>query len=346
MPEKPCFAATSMAFLPHRDTTAAVDAILKNFPEAPCLPVLSRSIRHMLEGLPALVFDRQKKQVRLDPSPEREKEIIEFYDNVENNNLDAFATTKKAAPGFYAMLERLRAAPPPGLKWIAYQTAGPVLMGEIIKDPDGRSAFYNETLRDILIKGVNMKARWLEREIKGRVPGAEVINGLPETTLVSFTSAGGSGSRAAIIEAIESGCRELQGLKWVHCCANIDWSLLTGSGVDVINFDAYQHLERILLHHEDFGAFLKRGGMLAWGIVPVTDESIGSVRAQDLADRLQAGIDGFAAKGMDEYGLAASSWIMPCCDANLMQIQNAEKAFEMTSEISRIMRKRYGFPDS
>lgn len=343
MHPKPCFAATSMAFLPHRDPGRAVDVIVENFPEAPCLPVLSRSIRHMLEGIPCLVFDREKKQVFLDPSPEREKEILEFYDRVERQDLEAFATTEKTAPGFYALLDRLKTDPPRGLKWVAFQTAGPVLLGDIIKQKNGMSSFFDETLRDILIKGVNLKSRWLEQKIRQEVPGVDVIAGLPETTLVTFTSAGGAGTREAIISAIDEGFQGLQGPRWVHCCANIDWSLLTGARVDVINFDAYQHADKVALYHREFNSFLDRGGMLAWGIVPVTDEAIEQVTVEELADRLRRGIEAFAARGIDEAELAAASWVMPCCDANLMRRENAERAFAMTRQISGIMRQHYGF---
>ena len=338
----PWFAATSMAFLPHRDAERAVEVILENFPEAPCLPVLSRSIKHMLEGLPCVVLDREKKRVFLDPSPEREAEIIEFYERVEADDLAAFATTRKTAPGFYAMIDRLKTHAPEGLQWVAFQTAGPVLMGDILKQENGVSSFFHETLRDILIKGVNMKSRWLEQMIRQQLPGVEVIAGLPETTLVNFTSAGGSGTREAIISSINQGFSGLMGPKWVHCCANIDWRLLTETQVDVINFDAFQYADKVTLYHREFKAFLERGGTLAWGIVPVTDEAIGRQTVEGLVDRLQKGLDMFIEKGIDEARLAAASWVMPCCDANLMQQDNAERAFAMTREISQIMRSRYG----
>jgi hypothetical protein len=332
-----------MAFLPHRDLERAVSLILENFPEAPCLPALSRSIRHMLEGLPCLVFDREKKRVLLDPGPEREAEIIEFYERVEADDLEAFATSRETAPGFYALLDRLQADPPENLRWVAFQTAGPVLLADVLKQPDGKSAFFHETLRDILIRGANMKSRWLERKIKEMLPGVSVIAGMPETTLVSFTSAGGAGTREVIIQAIDQGFEGLDGPTWVHCCANIDWRLLTDTKTDVINFDAYQHAEKVALYHREFKAFLERGGMLAWGIVPVTDEGVEQATVSGLVEMLQAGIDRFVEKGIDEARLAAASWIMPCCDANLMRPENAERAYAMTREISETMRKRYGF---
>jgi hypothetical protein len=215
----------------------------------------------------------------------------------------------------------------------------------MIKQPDGTPAYHHETLRDVLTKGVNMKTRWLEKKIKEELPGIEVIAGLPETTLINFTSAGGSGSREEIIRMIDEGFAELNCLTWIHCCANIDWSLLTDSRVDVINFDAYQHADIIALYHQEFKAFLGRGGMLAWGIVPVSNEILDKEDTPALLERIEQGIDLLVRKGIDEQLLAESSWIMPACDAVLLTPENAERAFRMTREISVRLKRKYGFEE-
>jgi hypothetical protein len=215
----------------------------------------------------------------------------------------------------------------------------------MIKQPDGTPVYQNETLRDVLTKGINMKTRWLENKIKEEVPGIEVIAGLPETTLINFTSAGGSGSREEIIRIIDEGFADLNCLSWIHCCANIDWTLLTDSSVDVINFDAYQHAEIIALYHKEFKAFLKRGGMLAWGIVPVSNELLEKEDTESLLDKLLKGINLLVSQGIDEELLVSSSWIMPACDAVLLTPENADRAFRMTREISEQLKSRYGFEE-
>ena len=346
MPEKnvkPNFAATMMASIPHRDTERAIETILTNFPEAPCLPVMTRSIRWLLEGIPCVVIDREKRQIFLDPSPERENEILEFYDRYEQEDLDYFATTPQTAPFFYAMLETLNNARPPELKWVVFHTAGPVLLGDMLKQLDGNPAIHHETLRDILIKGTNMKTLWLERKIKEEVADIEVIADLPETTLVSFTSAGGTGTREKIINAINEGFKGLRCLTWIHCCANIDWSLLTDTTTDVINFDAYQHADKVALYSEELKKFIKRGGMIGWGIVPVGEEQLMKESTQSLLDRMEKAIDQFVSKGIDEMLLASSSWVLPCCDAVLLTPEQTDLAFRMTREISEAMRVKYGF---
>jgi len=341
--EKPKFAATMMAAVPYRDMEWAGDVILKNFPEAPCLPVMTRGIKWMLEGIPCVVIDRENRRILLDLSPERESELLEFYDRYMEEDLDYFATTPETALFFYGMFERLKKSRPPELKWVIFHTAGPLLLGDVIRQPDGNRSIYNETLRDVLIKGINIKTRWLEKKIREEIPGVEVVADLPETTLVNFTSAGGTGMREDVITAINESFYGLTCLKWIHCCANIDWSLLTDCNVDVINFDAYQHSDKAVLYAEEFKRFLERGGMIGWGIVPVIDALLSGETVSGLVDKLQEGIDLFVSKGIDEELLASSSWILPSCETVLLTNEQSDVALNMTKEISEIMRGRYGF---
>jgi len=343
---RPNFAATIMAAVPYRDMDRTARIILSHFPEAPCLPVMTRGIRWSLEGIPCVVIDRQKKSIYLDASPEREEELLEFYDRYEQDDLDYFATTRQTAPFFHDMIEAIRTARPPEIKWLVFHSAGPVLLGDIIKQPDGRPAMHHETLRDMLIKACSMKARWLERKIKTEVPGVEVVADLPETTLINFTSSGGTGSRESIVEAIDQGFSGLNCTTMIHCCANIDWSLLTETTVDVINFDAYAHSENASLYARQFKAFLDRGGMIAWGIVPVQEELLRRESVSSLVERLERGIEMFVRQGIDEETLAASSWIIPSCETVLLTEDDSDRVFGMTREISEIMREKYGLSGS
>lgn len=342
-PGKPKFAATNMGNVPYRDAREAVEAVFKYFPEAPRLPVTSRTMKWLLEGIPCLVFDRKRRQVLMDPSPEREKEILEFYDRYEKEDLDYFATTPQTAPFLYEMLRRLERDRPPQLKWVMFQTAGPLLLGTMIKQMNGKPVLYHDLLKDILIKGLNMKARWLEKKLAGQVPGVEIVADLPETTLVNFTSSAGTGTREEIIRAINEGFERLNGITWVHCCANIDWSLLTDTKAHVINFDAYQHSEKVILYADHFGSFLERGGMIGWGITPVREEVLTAENVDSLVKRLEKGIKAFVSKGIDEELLVSSSWVLPCCDTVLLSPQRSELVYHITREISVRMRSEYGF---
>jgi len=345
MPQKkPCFAATMMGAVPYRELERAASVILECLPEAPSLPVMTRSIRWMVEGIPCLVFDREKKVVRFDLSTEREGEILEFYERIEADDLDYFATTPKTAPFFHDMIEYLKRVRPPRLQWVVFHTSGPLLLGDLLKQKDGTPAVYNETLRDILIQGLNAKARWLEQKIRSEIPGVEVVADLPETTLINFTSSAGTGSREAVIEAVNRSFAGLTGLSWVHCCANIDWSLLLQADIDVVNFDAYQHSEAFSLYAKEVRAFLERGGMLGWGIVPVVSEWLQREQAEGLIRRLEEGIRRLVRQGIDEMMIAQSSWVLPSCETVLLTPEESDRALRLTREISEAMKAKYGFP--
>ncbi len=181
------------------------------------------------------------------------------------------------------------------------------------------------------------------KKIRKEIPEVEVVADLPETTLVNFTSSAGTGSREDIIEAINLSFANVNALTWVHCCANIDWSLLFDSNVQIVNFDAYQHAEQIALYTKEIQSFLKRGGMLGWGIVPVVSDLLQGETTESLIRKLEEGVQGLVQQGIDEKTLAESSWVLPSCETVLLTPEESDRALKITSEISLAMKKKYGF---
>ena len=340
---KPQFAATMMGAVPYRNIDYTAQVILKNFPEAPRIPLLTRSIRYMIEGLPCMLIDREKRRILMVPPEEREEEVIEFYERVENEDLDFFAVSEEKTPSFAIMLEIIKEARSPDLKWVAFQVGGPIVLGDSLRQVNGSPAIHHETLRDILIKGVNMKSRWMVKKIKEVLPGVEVIADQPEPSLVSFTAAGGTGSRDEVIEALNAGFIGHSCMKWVHCCANIDWTLLIDAHVDVINFDAYQYSEKVALYAKAFDKFLDRGGMIGWGLIPVIEDIVKNETVQSLVRKLEEGIGYFTERGVDEEKLARASWVLPACETVMLTDKLSDRVFEMTREISFRMKEKYGF---
>ena len=339
----PEFAATMMGAVPYRDVEYAADVILKNFPEAPRLPIMTRSIRWMLQGLPCIEINREKGQILMVPPEEREEDVLAFYESVEGEDLDYFAISEEKTPSFSMMLNKIKEAGLSGLKWVAFQIGGPIVLGDSIRQTDGTPVIHHETMRDMLIKGINMKSRWMERKIRETLPGIKIICDQPEPSLVNFTAAGGTGSRQDVIDALNGGFKDLSCHTWVHCCANIDWTLLVDAQVDIINFDAYNYADKAALYAREFNEFLDRGGMIGWGIVPVIEDLLVRENVHSLLKKLEDGMGLFVKSGVDEEKLARSSWVLPSCETVLLTIEQSDHVFEMTREISERIKEKYGF---
>ena len=80
-------------------------------------------------------------------------------------------------------------------------------------------------------------------------------------------------------------------LTGVHCEANTDWSLLMEADLDILDFDAYDHLEAITLYPDELRAFFDRGGSLGWGIVPTLNpQAAATETVESLLARFDAGV--------------------------------------------------------
>ena len=129
----------------------------------------------------------------------------------------------------------------------------------------------------------------------------------------------------------------------VHCCGNTDWSLLMATQVDVLNLDAYSFLDTLALYPVELRAFLDRGGVVAWGIVPNTEEIIEET-PEAIVERLQAGIDLICQKAaarevtIDPAEFFARSLIAPACGLGPATVEIAERALRMLRPVSEILR--------
>ena len=339
---RPKFMATLLATLPHRDVDEACQLMINDFSEAPCCPVLTRSLRKWIESMPCLKIDREKRQISFELSG-RENELVEFYDRYLAGDLDYFAISHELDPGLYRLAEMYKENPWPELKVVNFDVPGLYSVGLSVMDESGTPALYNDTLRDVLIKLLGIKAKWQERKVKELFSGIETMYTVGNGGLSVYVSAGGTGAwdkvKADYNEMMETGGGDMT---LIHCCANFDWSLLMETSTDCINFDAYQYGETMSLYPEALKKFLGRGGMIAWGIVPTA----GSGRVEDenpasLVERLERVIQGVVDKGIDKELLLESSWITPTCEPATLSIELAERVCDFTREVSQRMREKY-----
>jgi len=299
------FITTGIGSFPHRDEKEVFRLIFKNFPEIPFWPQLPKRsflegmVVQYSEGFPSLKWDEKEQRVWVDTSHGFDKEIEKFYQHQEEGELKPFEITEDFAIGLRILKDLTSKDHRKGIKYIKGQIAGPITCGLALTDLEGKSIFYDPTLRDILIKHLSMKARWMERRFNDLFPGIPTIILFDEPSLASFGSAFSGLNREDVVHSLDECFEAVKGLRGIHCCGNTDWSVLLSTNLDILSFDAYGYLETLSLYPRELKAFLERGGILAWGIVP-TSEAILKEDAQSLVKRFKEGVETLSKKGIDQ----------------------------------------------
>ncbi len=342
---KPQCLTTAIGSLPHLDPSGACDVVLKNILEIPFWPQLPHAnFREGMEiqyceGLPCVVIEESKQRMYFDTSGDITPALEKFYENYMAENLDFFAISPDFSRGLYAMEDKLKAQRPTTVRMFKNQVTGPITMGLGRTDENKRAVFYNDVLRDVVVKGIEMKARWLLR--KFNFLGVPQICFIDEPILSAFGSSTYVGvQRSDVVqqlhEVIEAVHKE-GGLAGVHCCGNTEWTILIDAGVDIISFDAFEFGETIAYYPDRVKEFLATGGILAWGIVPTTPK-IGHENADSLIQKLTARIDHLASKGIDKDLIWRQCLITPSCGTGSLSPELSEKVFHELSEVSRRLR--------
>jgi methionine synthase II (cobalamin-independent) len=125
----------------------------------------------------------------------------------------------------------------------------------------------------------------------------------------------------------------------VHCCGNTDWSIFTDvPGIDIISFDAFGFLDKLVLYADNLKDFLKRGGIICWGIVP-TQEFLGNESAELLVEKIKEGINILAKKGLDKNLLLDKLIISPSCGLGTLDTDKSEAILKLLSRTSAFIRE-------
>jgi hypothetical protein len=217
---------------------------------------------------------------------------------------------------------------------------GPVSWGLAVTDQDRKPILYDDTLADAASRLLRLKAMWLEGELQKLSRNTIIF--VDEPYMSSFGSAFVAISKEKVQTLIGEVFGGIKGLKGVHCCGNTDWSVLLGTGLDILSFDAYNYAASLALYPKEVKQFLARPGAIAWGIVPNSPENLAKESVSSLKDRLEEAMAPFARNGIRFRDLVAQSLVTPCC--SLLPLKTTEavvRAFELLNGLSQVMRSRY-----
>jgi methionine synthase II (cobalamin-independent) len=323
--------------LPHTDPAVASQLVLDTldipvWPQLPRRSFLENMYVQYSERFPGVVVANER--IYVDRDRDLDPDLERLYVAYLMNDLDYAAISPDYAAGLHHFL-LLDLGQPPVVKG---QVTGPVSWGLTVVDQGRKPILYEDVLAEALAKHLRLKASWVELQLLSISSQTIII--VDEPYMSSFGSAFVSLSRDQVETMMEEVFAGIDGLKGVHCCGNTDWSLLLSTSADILNLDAYEYAESLALYPDEVGAFLDRGGIIAWGIVPSSDQVLEET-VDSLVDRFLGALGLLTAKGLHRDDLLASALVTPSCGCGSLAVETADRVLELAGKVSKALRERY-----
>jgi hypothetical protein len=132
-------------------------------------------------------------------------------------------------------------------------------------------------------------------------------------------------------------------LAGVHCCGNTEWPLVMDAGADIVNFDAFDYGETMLLYPAAVKRHIEAGKALAFGIVPTNSAKVREQTAETLVAKFSSLVERLAqATGLDRETILRQALITPACGTGSLPVADAELVFTLLRQTSEALRKGMG----
>ncbi|MBN2533217.1 MAG: hypothetical protein JXB88_10015 [Spirochaetales bacterium] len=330
---------TMIGSLPHSSAVSALSLLDKyplGIPAWPQLP--KRSFKEAMipqysEGFPGILVDEENKRIRVEKNDALLDEMACFYEDIIAEKTAVFAISPEYASGFHSFCEKLDKKHEK-LPLVKGQVTGPFTFGLGMNDNEGKAVWFDEQYRDVVLKGLLMKAYWQ----------IEKLFELAEKVIIFFDepifSALGTPAYLGIqdddvvftLNELVEGCHGKGAAVGIHCCGNMDWGLLARTAIDIIAFDAYSFGDKVTLYPDELTAFLDRGGILGWGIVPTLEpEKLNKETEAGIRKVYQDLLALFTKKGMSEQIISSQILFTPSCGMGSLKPEEAEKVLKLLS---------------
>lgn len=340
---------TGIGSLPHQDITAGLELIRRymgdwpHWPQFPALGWQEEFVPQYVSPLMelGLVEKRGTKLVFATDNEDFALKLADFYELYlaaqagDRGALTRFGLSATSAAGLYALVAALKAGDWPA-RGVKGQLSGPITIGFQLLQPDGRAAYYDAQLRDVILKACEMGARWQTRFLLEETGLPTIVSvddpgiyALGLSTHITLTREGIKEDLTVVMQAI----KEEGGRTGLHCCAGTDWSMVMECPLDLLFFDAYEFLTSLLVHAPALQGYLQRGGEVAWGLVP-TSPRIEQETAESLAERWQSVLTELAQRGIERELVVSRSWLTPSCGTGTLSVEAATRVYHITAELA------------
>ena len=332
-----------------------MNVVKKDFPQIPFFPQLKNinknedMIIQFLEGLPSFLPSKLENFTIDSDSEEFFEDLETFFTDYEKitseNNaeiLERYGISKDFSSSFEEFENIIKTTKPQFAKG---QIVGPFTLATTLQDNNGKAVIYDETLKDIIVKLLSLKALWQIKRIKKANPDTTPIIFMDEPSISQLgTSAYMTISEAEVIQMLKEISDIIKangGISAIHCCGKCDWSIPMKAKIELLNPDAYTFAENFSIYYKMIENHLLSGGKIAWGLIPTLDvDALRGTTLKNLIEKFEQAVKYLTNKRIDEKLIIDNSLITSSCGAGSLSIENAERAMDLVSELSKELKAR------
>ena len=314
----PLGAPTSVGSLPHTDRQAAVEFVLTRNPELPAAPTvpalepLEQMIPQAAWGIPGVdVADDGTISV---PDPG----ALDPQAPLGDRDLGGRPFTT-----WRAFLDRVAGRTDP----IKLQLTGPLTLGLTLV----QAGVAADLAFAVAGAAVSTRARDLLDLAATKAPGVPVVLVFDEPGLVGGLRPEVPLGADGVIDLLSGALAAVEGraLTGVHCCGPTDWRLLLQAGPQLLSLPVGADVTGSA---GALGAFLERGGWVAWGAV-ATDGPLGEQPSRSWR-QLSSQWCELVQNGCDPVLLRRQALVTPVCGLALHDEVQAEHVFALTRRLA------------
>ena len=343
--------------LPHCCVEDAMDLVKSSFPNIPFWPQLAKvsknedMIYQFLENMPAFLADEENAKSYMDSEyddfcTDLEQFFLDYEEitsDINSDLLEKYGISQKNSAAFPHFIDLVKTTKPAFAKG---QIVGPFTLATTLVDKNGRCVYYDEALREIVVKTLTLKALWQIKQIKASSPKTTPIIFIDEPSISQLgTSAYITITQEEVIEILKEISDLIQStgaMSAIHCCGKCDWTVPVKAGVNIINLDAYGFAQNLSVFYKSISQFLNKGGKIAWGVVPTLDKiALEKADTGLILSKFDAAVNYLTKKGIDEKLIIDNSIITPSCGAGALSKELAQKAMELTKNVSDSLKEKY-----
>jgi len=329
---------TAMAVMPHTDIDEALDLALSlDIPFWPQMPLYSYyedMYVQAAEHFPGIILDLEGKTLRFS----NEKFMAELEETLLHFEEPEYFDVSPQYSAVYHRFLDLDLKDRPAIRG---QLEGPVSFGFYIKDENDRPILFDDMVRPFLYEFMSKRVNVQLSRLKEKNDNAFMFIDEPGMQFI-FSALSGYDDQLAR-EDITRLFEMIDRPRGIHLCGNPDWDFLLGFDMDIVSIDLYTNARVLPLYKKAIINFIKRGGVIVWGIVPTNIEPFRKETHETLIKLLESTWQGLYDAGLDRDLLMSRSLLSPatCCLVNPDKQQTVNLAFASLRELSHSLRERY-----